>query len=112
MNPKAAIYRGLEKRRVKGKHMKCRREKGAGKRNLAAWVVGNFGGKNGYSLQQSALGASTLHTVQSPKQKNFKSAVTEDCWFQAMQDEIHEFDRLDVWGLVPPPDCAMIIALK
>ncbi|GJY71134.1 retrovirus-related pol polyprotein from transposon TNT 1-94 [Tanacetum coccineum] len=44
--------------------------------------------------------------------KNFKSAVTEDCWFQAMQDEIHEFDRLDVWELVPPLDCAMIIALK
>ncbi|GKE73944.1 retrovirus-related pol polyprotein from transposon TNT 1-94 [Tanacetum coccineum] len=44
--------------------------------------------------------------------KNFKSAVTEDCWFQAMQDEIHEFDRLDIWELVPPLDCAMIIALK
>ncbi|GKE68599.1 retrovirus-related pol polyprotein from transposon TNT 1-94, partial [Tanacetum coccineum] len=44
--------------------------------------------------------------------KNFKSAVTEDCWFQAMQDEIHEFDRLDVWELVPRPYCAMIIALK
>ncbi|GJQ93372.1 retrovirus-related pol polyprotein from transposon TNT 1-94 [Tanacetum coccineum] len=44
--------------------------------------------------------------------KNFKSAITEDCWFQAMQDEIHEFDRLDVWELVPPPDCVMIIALK
>ncbi|GJV33865.1 retrovirus-related pol polyprotein from transposon TNT 1-94 [Tanacetum coccineum] len=28
--------------------------------------------------------------------KNFKSVVTKDCWFQAMQDEIHEFDRLDV----------------
>ncbi|GJU26464.1 integrase, catalytic region, zinc finger, CCHC-type containing protein, partial [Tanacetum coccineum] len=26
--------------------------------------------------------------------KNFKSIVTKDCWFQAMQDEIHEFDRL------------------
>ncbi|GJX78975.1 retrovirus-related pol polyprotein from transposon TNT 1-94 [Tanacetum coccineum] len=26
--------------------------------------------------------------------KNFKSAITEDCWFQAMQDKIHEFDRL------------------
>nr|GEW84995.1 Gag-Pol polyprotein [Tanacetum cinerariifolium] len=26
--------------------------------------------------------------------KNFKSAITEDCWFQAMQDEIYEFDRL------------------
>ncbi|GJT82061.1 retrovirus-related pol polyprotein from transposon TNT 1-94 [Tanacetum coccineum] len=32
------------------------------------------------------------------------SAVTEDYWFQAMQDEIKE--------LVPPPDCAIIIALK
>ncbi|GJZ15037.1 retrovirus-related pol polyprotein from transposon TNT 1-94 [Tanacetum coccineum] len=36
--------------------------------------------------------------------KNFKSAVTEDCWFQAMQDKIYEFDRLDVWELVPHPD--------
>ncbi|GJT23849.1 retrovirus-related pol polyprotein from transposon TNT 1-94 [Tanacetum coccineum] len=40
------------------------------------------------------------------------SKVTEDCWFEAMQEEIHEFDRLQVWELVPPPDCAMIIALK
>ncbi|GJT59531.1 retrovirus-related pol polyprotein from transposon TNT 1-94 [Tanacetum coccineum] len=30
--------------------------------------------------------------------KNFKMAVIEDCWFQAMQDEIHEFDRLEVWN--------------
>ncbi|GJQ96478.1 retrovirus-related pol polyprotein from transposon TNT 1-94 [Tanacetum coccineum] len=44
--------------------------------------------------------------------KNFKSAITEDCWFQAMQDEIHEFDQLQVWELVPQPDCVMIIALK
>ncbi|GJU50470.1 retrovirus-related pol polyprotein from transposon TNT 1-94 [Tanacetum coccineum] len=28
------------------------------------------------------------------KPKNFKSTITEDCWFQAMQDEIHKFDRL------------------
>ncbi|GJR27392.1 retrovirus-related pol polyprotein from transposon TNT 1-94 [Tanacetum coccineum] len=46
------------------------------------------------------------------KPKNFKSAITEDFWFQAMQDEIHEFDRLQVWELVPQPDCVMIIALK
>nr|GFA18847.1 integrase, catalytic region, zinc finger, CCHC-type, peptidase aspartic, catalytic [Tanacetum cinerariifolium] len=44
--------------------------------------------------------------------KNFKSAITKDCWFQAMQDEIHEFKRLQVWELVPQPDCVMIIALK
>ncbi|GJS23867.1 retrovirus-related pol polyprotein from transposon TNT 1-94 [Tanacetum coccineum] len=28
------------------------------------------------------------------KPKNFKFVVTEDCWFQAIQDEIHEFDQL------------------
>ncbi|GKD70816.1 retrovirus-related pol polyprotein from transposon TNT 1-94 [Tanacetum coccineum] len=44
--------------------------------------------------------------------KNFKSAISKNCWFQAMQDEIHEFDRLQVWELVPQPDCVMIIALK
>ncbi|GJY50016.1 retrovirus-related pol polyprotein from transposon TNT 1-94 [Tanacetum coccineum] len=46
------------------------------------------------------------------KPKNFKYVVTEDCWFQAMQDKIHEFDRLHVWELVPRPDYVMIIALK
>ncbi|GKA62249.1 retrovirus-related pol polyprotein from transposon TNT 1-94 [Tanacetum coccineum] len=29
-----------------------------------------------------------------------------------MQEEIHKFDRLDVWELVPPLDSAMIITLK
>nr|GEW76165.1 retrovirus-related Pol polyprotein from transposon TNT 1-94 [Tanacetum cinerariifolium] len=44
--------------------------------------------------------------------KKFKSAINKDCWFQAMQDEIHEFDQLQVWELVPRPDYVMIIALK
>ncbi|GJU82270.1 retrovirus-related pol polyprotein from transposon TNT 1-94 [Tanacetum coccineum] len=39
-------------------------------------------------------------------------AVIKDCWFEAMQDEIHEFDRLEVWVLVTKPDGVMIIALK
>ncbi|GJY20058.1 retrovirus-related pol polyprotein from transposon TNT 1-94 [Tanacetum coccineum] len=26
--------------------------------------------------------------------KKFKSAVTKDCWFKAMQEQIHQFDRL------------------
>ncbi|GJS36479.1 retrovirus-related pol polyprotein from transposon TNT 1-94 [Tanacetum coccineum] len=34
-----------------------------------------------------------FHTELSKVEpKNFKMAVIEDCWFQAMQDEIHEFD--------------------
>ncbi|GJZ26342.1 putative ribonuclease H-like domain-containing protein [Tanacetum coccineum] len=63
-------------------------------------------------LATDALWCFYNSVMSKVEQKNFKSAVTEDCWFQAMQDEIHEFDRLDVWELVPPPDCAMIIALK
>ncbi|GJT87793.1 hypothetical protein Tco_1069510 [Tanacetum coccineum] len=43
-----------------------------------------------------------FHTELSKVEpKNFKMAMIEDCWFQAMQDEIHEFDRLEVWELVP-----------
>nr|GEW37508.1 hypothetical protein [Tanacetum cinerariifolium] len=38
--------------------------------------------------------------------------VYTHCWFEVMQEEIHEFDRLQVWELVPPPECAMVIALK
>ncbi|GKA67455.1 retrovirus-related pol polyprotein from transposon TNT 1-94, partial [Tanacetum coccineum] len=44
------------------------------------------------------------HTVLSKVEpKNFKMAVNEDRWFEAMQDETHEFDRLKVWELVPRP---------
>ncbi|GKE44767.1 retrovirus-related pol polyprotein from transposon TNT 1-94 [Tanacetum coccineum] len=54
-----------------------------------------------------------FHTELSKVEpKNFKMAVIEDCWFQAMQDEIHEFDRLKVWELVPCPIYVMVISLK
>ncbi|GJQ95282.1 retrovirus-related pol polyprotein from transposon TNT 1-94 [Tanacetum coccineum] len=36
--------------------------------------------------------------------KNFKQAMTEPSWIDAMQEEIHEFERLEVWELVPCPD--------
>ncbi|GJT58899.1 retrovirus-related pol polyprotein from transposon TNT 1-94 [Tanacetum coccineum] len=53
------------------------------------------------------------HTVLSKvKPKNFKMAVNEDSWFEAMQDKIHEFDQLKVWELVPRPDYVMVIGLK
>ncbi|GJR94443.1 gag-pol polyprotein [Tanacetum coccineum] len=43
---------------------------------------------------------------------NVKNAMDEACWFEAMQEEIYEFDQLQVWELVPKPDYVMIIALK
>ncbi|GJW63906.1 retrovirus-related pol polyprotein from transposon TNT 1-94 [Tanacetum coccineum] len=64
------------------------------------------------SFTSSRFTSSAYNKTYRVEPKNFKSAITEDCWFQAMQDEIHEFDRLQVWELVPQPDCVMIIALK
>ncbi|GJY78457.1 putative ribonuclease H-like domain-containing protein [Tanacetum coccineum] len=63
-------------------------------------------------LATNALWCLYNSVLSKVKPKNFKSTITEDCWFQAMKDEIHEFDRLQVWELVPPPNCVMIIALK
>ncbi|GJY31371.1 retrovirus-related pol polyprotein from transposon TNT 1-94 [Tanacetum coccineum] len=39
--------------------------------------------------------------LTSVKPKNFKQAMTEPLWIDAMQEEIHEFERLEVWELVP-----------
>ncbi|GJT11025.1 retrovirus-related pol polyprotein from transposon TNT 1-94 [Tanacetum coccineum] len=44
--------------------------------------------------------------------KNYKDALTQACWIEAMQEELHEFKRLEVWELVPPPDKAFVITLK
>ncbi|GJT13018.1 reverse transcriptase domain-containing protein [Tanacetum coccineum] len=67
---------------------------------------------SGKQLATDSLWCFYNSVLSKVEPKNFKAAITEDCWFQAMQEEIHEFDRLDVWELVPSPDCAMIIALK
>nr|GFB43995.1 hypothetical protein [Tanacetum cinerariifolium] len=39
-------------------------------------------------------------------------ALTQSCWIEAMQEELHEFERLEVWDLVPRPDQVMVITLK
>nr|GEV05029.1 hypothetical protein [Tanacetum cinerariifolium] len=48
----------------------------------------------------------------STKPKNFKQAMTEPSWINAMQEEIHEFERLQVWELVSCPNKVMLIKLK
>nr|GFA72891.1 hypothetical protein [Tanacetum cinerariifolium] len=56
-------------------------------------------------LATDALWSLYSSVLSKIEPKNFKYAIIKDCWFQAMQDEIHEFDRLQVWELVPQPDC-------
>ncbi|GJS46855.1 retrovirus-related pol polyprotein from transposon TNT 1-94 [Tanacetum coccineum] len=44
--------------------------------------------------------------------KTYKDALTQACWIEAMQEELNEFERLEVWELVPRPDKVMVITLK
>ncbi|GJS12067.1 retrovirus-related pol polyprotein from transposon TNT 1-94 [Tanacetum coccineum] len=50
--------------------------------------------------------------LTSVEPKNFKQAMTEQSWIDAMQEEIHEFQRLEVWELVLYPDKVLLIKLK
>ncbi|GKA76545.1 retrovirus-related pol polyprotein from transposon TNT 1-94 [Tanacetum coccineum] len=43
--------------------------------------------------------------------KTYKDALTQACWIEAMQEELNEFERLEVWELVPRPDKVMVIKL-
>ncbi|GJX50441.1 retrovirus-related pol polyprotein from transposon TNT 1-94 [Tanacetum coccineum] len=50
--------------------------------------------------------------LTSVEPKTYKDALTQSCWIEAMQEELHEFERLEVWKLVPRPDKVMVITLK
>ncbi|GKB73711.1 retrovirus-related pol polyprotein from transposon TNT 1-94 [Tanacetum coccineum] len=50
--------------------------------------------------------------LTSIEPKNYKDVLTQACWIEAMQEELNEFERLEVWELVPRPDKVMVITLK
>ncbi|GJV38997.1 retrovirus-related pol polyprotein from transposon TNT 1-94 [Tanacetum coccineum] len=50
--------------------------------------------------------------LTSVESKNFKQAMTEPSWIDAMHEEIHKFERLEVWELVPCPNNVFLIKLK
>nr|GFC56229.1 Gag-Pol polyprotein [Tanacetum cinerariifolium] len=42
-------------------------------------------------------------TVSQTEPKNIKEAMAVSAWIESMQEELHQFDRLDVWELVDRP---------
>nr|GEU29006.1 retrovirus-related Pol polyprotein from transposon TNT 1-94 [Tanacetum cinerariifolium] len=42
----------------------------------------------------------------------YKNALNQSCLIEAMQEELNEFERLEVWELVPRPDKVIVITLK
>ncbi|GJR37063.1 putative ribonuclease H-like domain-containing protein [Tanacetum coccineum] len=63
-------------------------------------------------LQTNAIWCYFDAFLTSIEPKNFKQAMTKPSWIDAMQEEIHEFERLQVWELVSCPDKVMLIKLK
>ncbi|GJY19964.1 retrovirus-related pol polyprotein from transposon TNT 1-94 [Tanacetum coccineum] len=41
-----------------------------------------------------------------------KDLITQGMWIEAIQEELNEFEHLEVWELVPRPDKVMFITLK
>nr|GEX38180.1 retrovirus-related Pol polyprotein from transposon TNT 1-94 [Tanacetum cinerariifolium] len=51
-------------------------------------------------------------TVSIMEPKTVKEALTDPAWIESMQEEIHQFIRLNVWELVPSPDGIKPLTLK
>ncbi|XP_038882427.1 uncharacterized mitochondrial protein AtMg00820-like [Benincasa hispida] len=44
--------------------------------------------------------------------KNVKEALEDECWVNAMHEELGQFVRNDVWTLVPKPEFMNVIGTK
>ncbi|GJT20475.1 retrovirus-related pol polyprotein from transposon TNT 1-94 [Tanacetum coccineum] len=65
-----------------------------------------------FQIHEQALFCDYDAFLTSVEPKTYKDALTQSCWIEAMQEELHEFERLEVWELVPRPDKVMVITLK
>nr|GEX70306.1 hypothetical protein [Tanacetum cinerariifolium] len=50
--------------------------------------------------------------VSRTEPKNIKEAMADSAWIESMQEELHQFVRLDVWELVDRPHYKNIINMK
>nr|GEU81166.1 hypothetical protein [Tanacetum cinerariifolium] len=50
--------------------------------------------------------------IGEPSRPSVKEALTNPAWIESMQEELHQFIRLDVWELVPSPNGIKPLTLK
>nr|GEU39121.1 integrase, catalytic region, zinc finger, CCHC-type, peptidase aspartic, catalytic [Tanacetum cinerariifolium] len=51
-------------------------------------------------------------TVSTAEPKNIKEAMADSAWIEAMQEVLHQFDRLQVWELIDKPFGKSVIRIK
>ncbi|GAU48358.1 hypothetical protein TSUD_282610 [Trifolium subterraneum] len=68
--------------------------------------------KKGISTRRMNDVISNACFVSKIEPKNVKEALTDDCWINAMQEELEQFKRNEVWELVPRPENVNVIGTK
>nr|GEY74797.1 retrovirus-related Pol polyprotein from transposon TNT 1-94 [Tanacetum cinerariifolium] len=51
-------------------------------------------------------------TVSRTEPKNIKEAMADSAWIKSMQEELHQFDRLEIWELIDGQLCKNVINMK
>jgi hypothetical protein len=63
-------------------------------------------------MTRSREAVSNACFVSKVEPKNVKEALTDEFWIEAMQEELNQFKRNEVWDLVPRPEGVNIIGTK
>nr|GEU32518.1 hypothetical protein [Tanacetum cinerariifolium] len=69
------------------------------------------------TVDQDAPSLSNSRTTIEPQSSiipnnTYNDAITQSYWIGEMQEELNEFECLEVWELIPRPDKVMVITLK
>ncbi|CAJ2661762.1 unnamed protein product [Trifolium pratense] len=70
-------------------------------------VIGNP--NQGIATRRSKEAISNSCFISKIEPKNVKEALTDEYWINAMQEELTQFKRSEVWDLVPRPDGINVI---
>ncbi|CAN1142556.1 Retrovirus-related Pol polyprotein from transposon TNT 1-94 [Linum perenne] len=77
------------------------------KRHPPSLVIGN---PSSGMITRSRTVYNAFVSIVEPK--NYKDALTDENWILAMNDELDQFERSDVWTLVPLPENRSVIGTK
>jgi len=73
-------------------------------------IIGNP--DQGITTRRSVVVIANSCFVSEIEPKNVKEALTDEFWIEAMQEELNQFKRSEVWDLVPRPEGLNVIGTK
>nr|GFB00991.1 Gag-Pol polyprotein [Tanacetum cinerariifolium] len=80
--------------------------------NIFCMPVQDRGETSSHHLESDGEMCMFALTVSQTEPKNIKEAMADSAWIESMQEELHQFNRLDIWELVDRPLCKNVINMK